>query len=555
MGDKVKKEDLKKYFWYNEVSEKFMGRGYFHDNSTIEERVDSISKLVGKYFPHVQEKVKEYIELGFYVLPSPVWSNVGTNRGSGISCFNTHIGDSIYSMMKGLAEVGMLSKIGGGTSGYFGSIRPEGDLISTGGRADGPMGALKLYNVVKNAINQGSFRRGEFAAFLDIDHKDIYEFFNINRENYEIQRLPYGVCVSDEWLDSMKKGDIEKRKLWARVLENRGYTGFPYIFFTDNVNNNTVDVYKDLKMKINSTNMCTEILLPSSEEESFVCNLIGMNLALFDQWKNTDAVKIALYIADAVLSDFIEKNINNKLVERAIKFAINHRAIGIGASGYHTYLQENMIPFESVAARAVNKLIFKTIRDRAYEASEEMFKLYGASEMMSPYGRRHSCLIAIAPNTSSSVIMGQHSQSIEPYISNYYLKKASKLSFMIKNPTLSKLLDKLNKNTDEVWKSISSKAGSVQHLDFLSNDEKDVFRTMEEISPMEIIIQASDRQHFIDQGQSLNLMIHPNTKTSEINQFYLEAHRLGIKTLYYQLTTNSAQEFRRNLMECNLCAG
>lgn len=532
-----------------------MGRGYFHNNSSIEDRVDTIAKTVGKYYPEVEEKVKAYIELGYYVLPSPVWSNFGTNRGSGISCFNTHIGDSVSSILKAVSEVGMLSKIGGGTSGYFGEIRAEGSPVSTGGIADGPMPFIKLFNSVKTTISQGSFRRGEFAAFLDIEHPNIEDFLTINRENSEIQRLPYGVCISDAWLESMKSGDYKKRTIWAKVLENRGYTGFPYLMFTDNVNKNTADVYKDTGQKIKSTNMCTEILLPSTEEESFVCNLLGMNIELFDYWRYTDAVRVAVYIADAVLTDFIEKNDGNPLVQRAVDFAKRHRAIGIGASGYHSYLQENDIPFESVSARSLNTLIFKTIKEQAYAASEEMFSLYGASEMMTPYKRRHSCLIAIAPNTSSSMIMGQQSQSIEPFIGNIYVRKTNKVSLLLKNPKLERVLESLDKNTKEVWDSINQKGGSVQHLEFLTDHQKNVFKTMGEISQMEIITQAAQRQKFIDQGQSLNIMISADTKVSEINELYLQAHQLGIKTIYYQLTTNAAQDFKQNLLECVLCAG
>ena len=367
---------MKKYFWYNEISEKFLERGYFHKHNSIEKRVEEIADTVGKYFPEVRDKVKDYIELGYYIIPSPVWSNFGTNRGSGISCFNTHIGDSMESIIKGAAEVGYLCKVGGGTSGYFGEIREEGAPISTGGIADGPMKYLELFDSMKKIVNQGAFRRGEFAAFLDIDHPDIEEFLKINREDSKFQRLPYGVCIDDKWIKSMKEGDIDKRSIWTKVLENRSYTGFPYIFFTDNVNNNTVDCYKDNNIKIKSTNMCSEILLASNEEESFVCNLMGMNLALYDHWKHTDAVRVAVYIADAVLQDFIEKNENIQLIERAVKFARKYRALGIGASGYHTYLQENGIPFESVTARILNKQIFKTIRDESYAASEEMFKKY-----------------------------------------------------------------------------------------------------------------------------------------------------------------------------------
>lgn len=536
-----------------------MGRGYFHNNATIQDRVEIISKTVGDRFGRedVRVKVKEYIENGFYVLPSPVWSNVGTGRGSGISCFNTHFSDSIESIIRGNAEVGMLCKIGGGTSGYFGDIRPAGSPISTGGTTFGAVHFMQLPSVTKNVISQNNTRRGEFAGYLDIEHGDIEEFLRINSEGSPLQRFPFGVCVSDKWLSEMKEGDITKREIWAKVLDSRNNTGFPYIFFTDNVNNNTVDVYKDLKMKIKSSNMCTEILLPSSEEESFVCDLVGMNIVKFDEWKDTDAVEMAVYIADAVLEDFIESHRNTRFIERAVAFAEKHRAIAIGASGYHSYLQSKMIPFESMEAKFENVKIFKLIQERAWKASEEMALLYGKPEYLKDdkYKRRHTTLTAVAPNTSSSFIVGQQSQSIEPYVSNYYIKKADKIKHPVKNPYLEKLLEEKGKNTFEVWESILKNSGSVRHLDFLSDHEKAVFRTFMEISQMEIIIQASVRQKYIDQGQSLNLMIHPSTPTKDVNALLLKAHELGIRTLYYQLGQNAAQEFARDILSCDFCAG
>lgn len=548
-----------KYDWYTKLSEIFMGRGYFHNNATIQDRVESISENVGNRFQseEIKKKVKEYIENGFYVLPSPVWSNVGTGRGSGISCFNTHFGDSIESIVRGNAEVGMLCKIGGGTSGYFGDIRPAGSPISTGGVTFGAVHFMQLPSVTKNVISQNNTRRGEFAGYLDIEHGDISEFLSINSEGSPLQRFPFGVCVTDKWIKEMKEGDIPKRELWAKVLDSRNNTGFPYIFFTDNVNNNTVDVYKDLNMKIKSSNMCTEILLPSSDEESFVCDLVGMNIVKFDEWKDTDAVEIAVYIADAVLEDFIETHRNTRFIERAVNFAEKHRAIAIGASGYHSYLQSKMIPFESMEAKFENVKIFKTIQEQAWKASEKMATLYGKPEYLKDdkYKRRHTTLTAVAPNTSSSFIVGQQSQSIEPYVSNYYTKKADKIKHAVRNPYLEVLLEEKGKNTFETWESILKKSGSVQHLDFLSENEKAVFKTFMEISQMEIIIQASVRQKYIDQAQSLNLMIHPTTPTKDVNTLLLKAHELGIKTLYYQLGQNAAQEFARDILSCDTCSG
>jgi len=547
---------MAKLDWYNSLSEEFMGRGYFHGN-TLQDRIESISSLVGSTFKskELANKVKEYIELGYYVLPSPVWSNVGTGRGSGISCFNTHVGDSIESIVRANAEVGMLCKIGGGTSGYFGEIRPSGSSISTGGETYGAVHFMQMFDTTKNVISQNNVRRGEFAAYLDIEHGDSKDFLRINAEGHKLQRFPFGVCVSDKWIQEMKEADISKRELWAMVIDSRNRTGFPYIFFKDNVNNNTVDIYKELGLKIKSSNMCTEILLPSTEDESFVCDLVGMNLVKYDEWKYTDAVKIGVYIADAVLTEFINRYKNTPFIERTIKFAENHRAIGIGASGYHSYLQSKMIAFESMEAKFINIEIFKHIQKESWKASEEMAELYGKPSILKNKNRRHTTLTAVAPNTSSSFIMEQHSQSIEPYTSNYYIKKTAKVKHSVKNPYLMKLLENKGKNTIDIWQSILQKGGSVQHLDFLDEDEKKVFRTFSEISQMEIIIQASQRQKYIDQGQSLNLMIHPMTPTKDVNTLILKAHELGIKTLYYQLGQNAAQEFGRNLLSCDSCAG
>lgn len=548
---------MAKYDWYTPLSEVFMGRGYFHGNQTIQDRVESITALVDKTFKsdEITAKAKEYIEEGYYVLPSPVWSNAGTDRGAGISCFNTHFSDNIESIIRGNAEVGMLCKIGGGTSGYFGDLRSAGSPISTGGETMGAVHFMRMPDNTKQIISQNNVRRGEFAPYLPVTHGDIKEFLNINGEGSALQRLPFGVTIPEGWLASMKEGDLPKREIWASVLDSRNRTGFPYLFFEDNVNNNTVDVYKDTNQKIKSSNMCTEILLPSTEEESFVCNLIGMNLVKFDDWKNTDAVRIAVYIADAVLTEFIDKYKNKPFIERAIRFAERHRAIALGASGYHSYLQSKMIPFESMKAKMVNVTIFKHIQDNAWKASKEMADLYGEPEVLKGYGRRHTCLTAIAPNTSSSFIMGQQSQSIEPFVSNYYIKKASNVKHSVKNIYLEKLLEKKAKNTNEVWENILKNDGSVQHLDFLSELEKSVFKTFIEISQMEIVIQASSRQKYIDQGQSLNLMIPPMTPTKDINALILKAHELGIKTLYYQLGQNAAQKFARDILSCESCAG
>lgn len=339
--------------------------------------------------------------------------------------------------------------------------------------------------------------------------------------------------------------------------------GYPYIFFTDNVNNGTVDVYKDKNMKIHASNMCSEILLPSDENESFVCDLSSMNLFYYDEWKDTDAVETLVYFLDAVMSEFITKleslrDSDKKedrdgflFMQKAYQFARRHRAIGVGVIGWHSFLQSKMIAFEDQEAYELNKEIFEKIYTDAYAASAKMAQEYGEPELLEGYGRRNTTLIAVAPTTSSAFILGQVSQSIEPWWSNCYVKDLAKIKTTIKNRELEKLLQQKEQNTSEIWKSIRDHDGSVQHLDFLSQHEKNVFKTFSEINQYAVVDQAADRQKFIDQSQSLNLMIHPNTSAKDINALYIDAWKQGIKTLYYQHSKSAAQELTRKIV----CAG
>jgi ribonucleoside-diphosphate reductase alpha chain len=471
------------------------------------------------------------------------------------------------SILFTLGEVGMMSKFGGGTSAYFGELRPRGSLIKSDyGKTSGSVHFMQLFDKIADVISQGSTRRGQFAPYLPIDHGDIEEFLDIGTEGHPIQKITYGVTVTDEWLQDMLKGDEEKRRIWAKVIQRRYQIGYPYIIFIDNVNKNTVDVYKDKKLKIYASNLCTEIALPSNPEWSFVCNLSSINLLKYDEWEDTDAVETLVFFLDAVMEDFIkkleamrdskdkEKRQAFEFMQRAYNFAFANRALGLGVVGWHSLLQSKMIPFESEEARKLNIEIFKKIYERAYNASKELAKLYGEPEILKGYGRRNTTLLAIAPTTSSSFILGQVSQGIEPYFSNYYVKDIDKIKVTIKNPFLEKLLEKKGKNTEDVWREILYHDGSVQHLDFLSEEEKAVFKTFQEIDPYEIIDQAADRQKYIDQSQSLNLMINPFTPPKEVNDLILYAWQRGIKSLYYQHSVNAAQMLNRRKI-CEACAG
>lgn len=554
--------------WLNENSRKFLNKGYLTKGVTPEERIrfiaDKAEEILG--MEGFGDKFYDYMDRGYYSLASPIWSNFGINKGLPISCFGGHVSDSMSAILYSQAEAGMMSKYGGGTSGYFGDVRPRGAEITSNGVSSGSVHFMQLFDTIVDVVSQGSTRRGQYAPYLNVDHDDIDEFLDIGTEGNPIQNLNYGVTVTDKWMNEMINGDSDKRTIWAKVLQRRVEMGYPYILFKDTVNDNTVDVYKDLKLPIRHSNLCSEIALPSNEEWSFVCDLSSMNILHYDEWKNTDAVETLTYFLDAVMTDFIlkleklrdseDKSDNDGFffLERSYNFAIENRALGLGALGWHSYLQSKMIPFESLEAKKLNVEIFKFIKDKSYKASEKLADIFGEPKILKGYGRRNATLNAVAPTTSSAFILGQVSQSIEPIWSNSYVKDIDKMKVTIKNKYLEELLDMKGKNTREVWTSIRDHDGSVLHLDFLTNHEKDVFKTFSEINPYEILDQASGRQLYIDQSQSLNLMINPEATAKEINELYLFAWENKIKTLYYQHSTNAAQKFSQDKI-CLACEG
>jgi len=490
---------------------------------------------------------------GFYSLSSPIWSNFGRDRGLPISCFGSYIPDDMEKILYKVSEVGTMSKVGGGTSAYFGEVRKRGAPISDGGSATGVHHQLTVFNSLISYVSQSNVRRGSFAAYLPIDHGDIEEFLEIKSTGNSIQDVSFGVCVTDEWLADMKAGDKHKRKIWGKVIQKRFETGYPYVFFTDNANNQAPQVYKDKGLKINASNLCSEIFLSNSADESFVCDLSSINLEKWDEIKETDAVQTLIYFLDAVMTEFINKTEGVLFMEAPHKFAVNQRALGLGVLGWHSYLQSKDIEFESMAAKLENVQIFSTIRSECDKATESLASLFGEPPLLKGYGRRNTTTMAVAPTTSSSFILGQVSPSIEPLNSNYFVKDLAKGKFTFRSPHLAKLLKSKDKDTNDVWMSILSRGGSVQHLEFLTQHEKNVFKTFSEITQKEIIIQAAQRQKYIDQGQSLNLMIPPSTKAKDVNELMLFAHEMGIKSLYYQRSANPAQELARSILNCSSC--
>ena len=545
------------FSWLNEDSRLFLQRGYLLDGTTPEARIRAIAAHAGNILQDdtFAERFHHYMARGYYSLSSPIWSNFGLSRGLPISCFGSYIGDSIYDIMRTTAEVGMMSKIGGGTSAYFGAIRPRGSDISNNGKSDGSFNFSKLFDTIIDVISQGTSRKGQFAGYIDIDHGDIDEWLDIHTEGNPIQLMYYGVCISNAWLESMKAGDPEKRRVWAKVLQRKAETGIPYLFFKDNANAGRPDVYKDRNMTVYASNLCTEIMLPASDEESFVCCLSSMNLLYFDEWKHTDAPELLTQFLDAVMSEFIEKSAEIPFLDRAHRFAKRHRALGLGVLGWHSYLQANRIAFDSFAAMQKNNEIFQLLQQKTLAASQTLAAKFGEPELLQGYGRRNTTLLSIAPTKSSSFILGSVSPSVEPFKSNYHVKDLAKIKTTYKNPFLVELLKEKGIDNEKTWESILLNDGSVQHLAALNEEEKEIFKTFAEISQLAVIQQAAQRQKYIDQGQSINVMIHPDTPTRDINQLYLTAAELGLKSIYYQHSMSAAQRFNRNLLNCSSCEG
>lgn len=875
------------FYWLNDESRQFLQRGYLMDGITAEDRIREIAE----HAEHIlgiegyADKFYKYMAKGWFSLSSPVWANYGTERGLEIACFGSYIDDSISGIVNTAAEVGMMSKLGGGTSGYFGDIRPRGTAITNNGKSDGSFSFLRIYETMVDCISQGTARKGQFAGYIDIDHADIDEWLDIHTEGNPIQLIYYGVNIPDYWMKSMIEGDKHKREVWAKLLKRKSETGIPYLHFIDNVNNQRPQVYKDKNIFIKNSNLCVsydtkiltkekghveigsvvgekltvwngeewsenvemvktgenqklmrvvlsdgrfvectpyhkwyvqdgypgyggkvilkrthelrkgdklekfdlpiiegtktlenaytngfytadgtksgnldivylydakqaleeymtgviksrhvskvsnrvelrmtglkdkyfvpnheytiesrlkwlaglldgdgtisrngdnqslqlssihkdfllevsdmlqtlgiysrinpmpeggmrmlplndgsgekglfytkpafrllinstdtqkllkmglvlnrlqlvehepnrsavhyatvidivyldgehdtfcctepkrnkvifngvmtgncaEISLPVTQSESFVCCLSSVNLLHYEDWKDTDAVETLMYFLDTVLTEFIRKAKKQPNMERAVKFTERHRAVGLGVLGWHSYLQSNMIAFGSFEAMQKNNEIFRLIRERCDKASKELAERYGEPELLKGYGERFTCKMAVAPTKSSSFILGAVSPSIEPFKSNYYIKDLAKIVSVYKNPFLTKLLAEKGQDTEEVWKLIGENNGSVQMLSFLTQEEKDVFATFEEISQLSIIQQAAQRQRYIDQSQSINVSIHPSTPVKEINQLYITAWELGMKSIYYQFSSSAAQVFSRGLNECTSC--
>lgn len=491
---------------------------------------------------------------------TPILVNMGSNRGLPISCYSSAVPDSLDGILMKGHELGMLAKHGGGVGMYLGNIRPRGSEVKgTGGISDGVTAWAKIYDSTIHSVNQGSARRGAAVVYLPITHSDVEEFLNMRKPtgdaNSRCFNLHHGVCIDDAFMQSLLDGNKKNRELWQRVLTERFETGEPYLFFTDNANRELPQAYTNNGLKVQTSNLCNEIYLYTDPEHTFVCCLSSMNLARWEEWKDTDTVQLAIQFLDAVMEEYIQKATGLVGMEAAVNFARKSRALGLGVLGWHTLLQQKMIPFDSMGAMMLNAKVFGSIRKKADEATRALAEEFGEPLWCKGTGTRNSHLLAIAPTVSNSTISGNLSAGIEPLAANTFVQNSAKGTFIRKNGVLEKLLKSKNKDTPEVWQQIDKDAGSVQGLDCLSPEEKEVFLTARELNQFAIVRQAGQRQKWIDQGQSVNLFFGVNSSPKYIHEVHMEAWKLGLKGLYYCRTESvlRADMASRDSSECKAC--
>ena len=480
---------------------------------------------------------------GWLGLASPVAANFGTSRALPISCYSVHLSDSVSSIYSHLKEVAQLSKNGGGVGVYMGDVRPAGAPISGGGKSTGIVPWAQQYDLAARVVSQGGVRRGSFAIYLPIDHPDVPELLRAKDHGKGDPRKfvdsNVALTISDEWVESMIAGDTQKQELFGEVLKTRMISGSPYLVFIDNANRQNPECYTERGLSVKTSNLCSEIFLHTDEHHSFVCVLSSLNLSRYDDfsgWKSPTTGRtvpqLAIHLLDAVVSEFIRKAKDKVGLGRSVRFAEKSRALGLGTMGLHTLYQKRGLPFKSQKARELNIETHEWIRRESEAASRELAAKFGEPEWCVGSGMRHTHLLAVAPTRTNSVISGAFSQGIEPIDSNYFVAKQAKGTYVRKNPVLEKLFCDRGID-DSIWEKILSAKGSVQDLDCLSDVEKEVFQTAREIDQFELVKQASDRQPFICQGQSLNLFVDPEADPAYIMRLHLAAWKNGLKSLYY----------------------
>tara|TARA_R100001480_G_scaffold149306_4_gene149171 strand:+ start:3234 stop:4976 length:1743 start_codon:yes stop_codon:yes gene_type:complete len=540
-----------------DVYKKTIIGGYLLMGESPREAYMRVSNAVARrlYKPELAEQFFDYIWKGWLCLASPVLSNTGTDRGLPISCFGIDVADSINDIGNKNLEMMLLAKHGGGVGIGINMIRPAGSKITGNGTSDGVVPFCKIYDSTILATNQGSVRRGAASVNLNIEHSDFDEWLEIREPKGDVNRqslnLHQCAVVGDKFMRKLESGDQEARQKWSKLLQKRKATGEPYILFKGNTNKANPPAYKSNSLKVHMTNICSEITLHTDESHSFVCCLSSLNLAKYDEWKNTNLIYDATWFLDGVMEEFIQKAKNMKGFENAIRSAEKGRAIGLGVLGWHTLLQKKGIAFEGLLAQFKTREIFSKIKIETERASRKLAEIYGEPLWCVGTGFRNTHLRSVAPTVSNSKLSGNISPGIEPWAANVFTEQSAKGTFIRKNNELRKVLKKVGIDTKETWDKILEDGGSIQgikeldgwfydHLGRLTQEEgesiKNVYKTFKEINQLELVGQAGIRQDYIDQSVSLNLAFPAEAEPRWVNKVHFEAWKRGIKTLYYMRT-------------------
>lgn len=553
------KIDLTRDQLFDDLGIKRLKDSYMMEGETSpQQRFAYVSSMFGTDPEHAQ-RLYEYSSKHWLSYSTPILSFGRNKRGQPISCFLSYMDDSAHGLVDCLSEVNWLSMLGGGVGIHV-------DIRSSDDKSVGVMPHLKVYDASSLAYKQGTTRRGSYAAYLDISHPDIVQFLEMRKptgdQNMRTLNLNHGINVSDAFMEIIERcmadptaddtweliqpnsgkvvDKISAKELWTRILEMRMQAGEPYLWFNDTANRALPEYQKKMGLKIHGSNLCSEISLATNKDRTAVCCLSSVNAEYFDEWKDDpNFIPDVLEMLDNVLTYFINNAPDE--IHRARYSAMRERSVGVGVLGFHAYLQKNDVPFESALAKSLNKRLFKHIRTQLDEKNLELAKIRGSCPDAKENGivRRFSHVMAVAPNASSSIIMGNTSPSIEPYAANAYRQDTSSGAYITKNRFLDEIIKDLAKFQEdpnwynEVWASITANDGSVQHLDFLSQNTKDVFKTAMEIDQRWVIEHASDRQVYIDQAQSVNLFFMPDVNVKYLHAVHFLAWKNGLKSLYY----------------------
>ena len=531
--------------WMNQVSIATISKGYLGQGENVKKAFRRVASTIARRLdrPDMENKFFRYMWKGWLNLASPVLSNTGTDKGLPISCFGIDTPDSIRGIGLTNAELMRLTSLGGGVGIGLSKVRGRGEKIGNEvGQSEGIVPWAKIYDSTIIATNQGSVRRGAASVNLDINHPDIHEFLEIRRPkgdpNRQCLNLHQCVNVDDAFMQKLEHRDPDAMELWIKILKSRMETGEPYIMFGDTVNNNNPLAYKKNNLDVSMTNICSEITLHTDEEHSFICCLSSVNLTRWHEWKNSDLIETAIYFLDGVLEEFLAKTSGRDSLIRSHRSAKKGRAIGLGVLGWHTFLQNERVPFNSIAATSFTHQIFSDIRQKAENASRKLADEYGEPLWCKGTGMRNSHLLAIAPTVSNSTISGGVSAGIEPVPANIYTFNSAKGTFIRKNPALESYLEETGSNTEEVWDQIMRDRGSIANLpeSIMPAEDKEIFYTFAEINQLALVEQAGARQQYIDQAVSLNLAFPSEATPKWLNKVHFDAWKNGVKTLYYTRT-------------------